>query len=96
MLQEASDRYRDRNFAVVGIAFDEEKQVTAFRDEIGIRYPLLLALEDPFSLLGLSGNDVGGLPHSVLLDGRGKILAAHTGILTRDQLEDLLQTHLEL
>lgn len=93
MLQEARHRYRDSNFEVVGVAFDEKKPVMSFRDEMGIRYPLLLALEDPFSLLSLSGNDVGGLPHSVLLDGRGDVLASHTGILTRDQLDEMLQAH---
>lgn len=94
MLQEARDSHREEhNFEVVGVAFDEIAAVTAFRDEIEIRYPLLLALDDPFALLGMSGNDVGGLPHSVLLDTDGKVLASHTGILTQEQLEELMRTY---
>lgn len=94
MLQEAREHYRDRNFEVIGVAFDEAEPVTGFRDELEIRYPLLLALDDSFSLLGSSGNEVGGLPHSALLDGSGKMLASHTGILTRGQLEEMIQAHL--
>ena len=93
MLQEFRERYQDRGFEVIGVAFDEVEPVTGFRDELVIQYPLLLALEDPFSLLGSSGNEVGGLPHSVLLDGHGEVLTTHTGILTREQMEKMLQTY---
>ena len=91
LLQKVRDSNRHRNFEVVGVAFDEQQPVVAFRDEFDVTYPLLLALADPFSLLGSSGNEVGGLPHSILLDGDGSVLASHTGILTEDQLEEWLK-----
>ena len=91
MLQKVRESHRHRNFEVIGVAFDEKQPVVAFRDEFGVTYPLLLALEDPFSLLGSSGNDVGGLPHTVLLNGDGSVTASHTGILTEDQLEAWLR-----
>ena len=94
LLQRARDQYRDRDLEVIGVAFDEEGSVKAFRDQLAIRYPLLLALDDPFTLLANSGNEVGGLPHSVLLDRNGNILTSHTGIFTPDQLEELIETHL--
>ncbi len=93
LLQSTWDRYRDRGIEVIGVAFDEENPVKAFRDELKIRYELLLAFDDPFSLLSLSGNEVGGLPHSVLLDVNGNVLASHTGILTQVLLEELIRTH---
>jgi len=94
LLQRARDQYQDRNLEVIGVAFDEEGPVREFRDQLAIRYPLLLALDDPFTLLANSGNEVGGLPHSVLLGRNGKILTSHTGILTPDQLEELIESHL--
>lgn len=93
LLQRARDRYRDRGFEVIGVAFDETEPVAGFRDQLDIRYPLLLALVDPFALLGASGNEVGGLPHSVLLDGDGQVLEAHTGVLTEDQLQAWIRAH---
>jgi thiol-disulfide isomerase/thioredoxin len=94
LLQQARDHYQDKNLEVIGVAFDEAGPVRAFRDQLAIHYPLLLALDDPFTLLANSGNEVGGLPHSVLLGRNGKILASHTGVLTPDQLDELIQSHL--
>ena len=94
LLQRVREQYRDKNLEVIGVAFDEEGPVREFRDQLAIRYPLLLAIDDPFTLLANSGNEVGGLPHSVLLGRNGKILASHTGILTPDQLQGLIETHL--
>lgn len=93
LLQSTWDRYRDRGIEVIGVALDEENPVKAFRDELKIRYALLLVFDDPFSLLSMSGNEVGGLPHSVLLGVNGNVLASHTGILTQALLEELIQTH---
>ena len=94
LLQQARDQYKDKNLEVIGVAFDETGPVKAFRDQLAIRYPLLLAFDDPFTLLANSGNKVGGLPHSVLLGTNGKILTSHTGILTPNQLDELIQSHL--
>jgi thiol-disulfide isomerase/thioredoxin len=94
LLQQARDHYQDKNLEVIGVAFDEAGPVRVFRDQLAIRYPLLLALDDPFTLLANSGNEIGGLPHSVLLGRNGKILTSHTGILTREQLDELIQSHL--
>jgi thiol-disulfide isomerase/thioredoxin len=94
VLQRARERYRGHGFEVVGVAFDEREPVKAFRDELAIQYPLLLALGDSFSLLGASGNTVGGLPHSALLDSDGKVLASHTGALSQAQLDELIRANL--
>lgn len=93
-IQQARERYKDRNFEVVGIAVDEQKPVREYRDELDIQYPLLLAESDPIALLSAFGNEHGVLPYSVVLGVTGNVLATHTGPLLPEQLVSLIETHL--
>ena len=93
-IQKARERYKNRNFEVIGIAIDERKPVVEYRDEFEIEYPLLLAVEDPIALLNAFGNEQGALPHSVVLGSTGNVLATHTGPLLPDQLTALIEAHL--
>ena len=94
LIQRARAHYQDRDFEVVGVAIDEQKLVQDFRDEMGIKYPLLLAGDDAIDLLIDFGNEVGALPHTAILSASGDIVATHTGPLTAEQLDQLIQKHL--
>ena len=94
LLQSVRERYRARNFEVLGIAIDQESAVREFRDQLAIDYPLLLVGADDTDLLAKFGNPHGALPHSVILSPAGVILAAHTGPLIEEQIQSWLVPHL--
>jgi peroxiredoxin len=86
-LQARADARPDR-LAVIGVNFDESADaVAAFRDELGIRFPLLL---DP-------GGEVQrlyrvlGYPTTFFLDETGTIRFQHVGLMSEDQLDSYLK-----
>jgi thiol-disulfide isomerase/thioredoxin len=71
-------------FVVLGLDDREDKAtVTAFIDELGLTYPVLLDSEEG----AYHAYQVSGLPQSFLLDRQGRVVQARTGIASRDQLE---------
>lgn len=94
LIQQARERYKDRDFEVIGVAIDEQQSVEEYRNALAIEYPLLLIQGDPIGLLSNFRDEQGVLPHSAILGRTGEILATHTGPLTADQLEQLIYTHL--
>lgn len=92
MLQRARERYRPKGVEVIGIAIDDASAVRAYRDELAIAYPLLIATADPTEVLSRFGNAYGALPHSVVLSGSGEVVAIHTGPLNAQQLDELIGT----
>ena len=94
LIQQARERYKDREFEVIGVAIDEEQSVAEYRNALAIEYPLLLVQGDPMGFLSSFGDEQGVLPHSAILGRKGEILATHTGPLTSDQLEQFIYTHL--
>ena len=77
----------DEGFAILAISMgDARGQVSAFADELGIPFPLLL--DEDMSIAALY--QVDGLPTSYIVDTNGVIVARHQGPLTADQLNAYL------
>ncbi|MDX1601006.1 MAG: redoxin domain-containing protein [Anaerolineales bacterium] len=86
-LQTYYDRYRDEGFTVFGVnAGEDQAQVEAFQQELGITFPLLL---DPDERIQRRYR-VRAYPTSILIDRQGKIAKVHFGILTEEQLGEYL------
>jgi thiol-disulfide isomerase/thioredoxin len=68
---------------VVSIALDEDgaSAVTPFVEEREIRYPVLLGDEETFFRF-----DGFGIPHTLVLDAEGRIVAVHRGPVEREVL----------
>lgn len=81
----------------VGIALDEKAKIQSYADEVGINYPVLVGDLEAVALSQASGNRMGGLPYTVIIDQQGKIIATELGGLTKQKLsaiiEPLLQSH---
>ena len=85
-LQERARRWPDR-LAVVGVDFDEpEADVRAFRDELGLTFPLVL---DPGARVQELYRIVG-YPTSVFIDEGGFVRIQHVGLMSPEQLDDYL------
>lgn len=58
---------------LVGIGVDTPENIAAFRDRLGIGYPLVVAGMAGTELSRRFGNQSGGLPFTVVVDARGKV-----------------------
>jgi thiol-disulfide isomerase/thioredoxin len=83
-------RWRDRGVQFVGIAEDDPEKVAAFGRELGINYPLWLGDAGVMDLSRRLGNRLGVLPHTVLLDGQGRVIESRIGIFAEPVLESRL------
>jgi peroxiredoxin len=85
-------RYKDRGFAVVGIAADSDARVVSrFAKKLGITYPLLINGMD------VQRYGVDGLPTTILIDGSGlireKIVGFEYTAVVENKLREILGAH---
>lgn len=81
------EKYRLNGVQFVGIAIDDRDKVRAFATEVGINYPSLLGDFSAIELSRTSGNHLGGLPFTAILDRNGALVATKVGELSADKLE---------
>ena len=90
MLVALSKEIPQNGFEIVGIAIDNAVKVREFAKDYKVSYPLLIAGPNGIDLMRTAGNQVGGLPYTVLLDRRGKIAYRKLGALNEVQVRDWL------
>jgi thiol-disulfide isomerase/thioredoxin len=95
LLGAAQQQFGDRGLQVVGIAIDNAANVGEFARSVNIEYPVLLADGAAIELMRGLGNAKGGLPFTVLLDRRGRLVDRRVGAYAPAELigavEALLQ-----
>ncbi len=77
--------YGKQHFQIIGIAVDEENAVRRFVKKTGMNYPVMAAEEEAAELSRRYGNSVGGLPYSVFINKKHKIVATITGELSKNR-----------
>ena len=78
---------KDEGFTVLGLNYDEPvEDVSAFRDELGLSFPLLL---DPGGSVQRLYR-IRGYPSSIFVDPQGVVRIVHIGLITEGQLRDYL------
>ena len=87
---ELQDKYREKGFAIVGVALDTPQAAIDFVDPMGINYPILVGEEEGIVLTQQYGNHLGVLPYSVIIDRHGKITQTLRHELTYDAVEKLI------
>lgn len=75
----------------VGIGVDTAENIAAFRDRLGIGYPLVVAGMAGTELSRRFGNQSGGLPFTVVLDARGKVRYTKLGRVDIAELKGEIQ-----
>ena len=80
-------RWEPRGVRFVGLANDDPAKVKAFGEKLAINYPLWTGEASVMDLSRRLGNRIGVLPHTVLLDGDGKVIESRIGIYVEDKLE---------
>src|SRR5215471_10528669 len=91
---EMERKYKDRGFAVLGIAMDDEgwEAVKPFLADLGVNYRVVMGNDATAGMYG----GVEALPTTFLIDKEGRIAAVHVGLASKKDfengIEQLLQT----
>lgn len=83
-------QYGEQGLQFVGIALDEKAKIQNFVDEVGINYPILVGDLEAVALAQASGNRMGGLPYTVVIDQKGNVVATEMGSLSREKLTTII------
>ena len=91
-LIEGQEKYGPRGVVFMGAAVeDNADSVRDFGKSYGINYPVAMAGKDQgIALLRALGNNIAGLPFTIVLDRQGNIVAAKRGIMTPARLQQIL------
>ena len=76
---ELQRRYGARGLQFVGIALDQVEAVRPFIADHRLNYPVLVGDQDVARLMMGLGNDIGGLPYTVVIGRDGTVLTRHQG-----------------
>jgi peroxiredoxin len=81
--------YKDRNFAVLGVSFDDDgwTSVKPFIEKKKLNYRIAIGTEEISTLYG----GLDSLPTTFILDRQGRIAATHVGLVSKgDYQNDIL------
>jgi thiol-disulfide isomerase/thioredoxin len=76
--------------AVIGVAIDNPTNVREFLQKTPVTYPIALAGLEGTDLMRELGNTTGGLPFTVLLDAKGKVVFSKMGKTNEAELKQQL------
>lgn len=73
---------------VIGIGIEDQAEAARdFARASGIDYPVLIAGDQGIPLMQALGNTRGGLPYTLFIDGRGRIVGSKLGLIRQADLE---------
>ena len=75
----------------VGVSAEDAAKVTPFARSLGITYPLWVGGDEVAELSKRLGNARSVLPHTVVLDGSGRVATTKVGAYRELELADILQ-----
>jgi thiol-disulfide isomerase/thioredoxin len=90
-LSRLSSEYRPKNVAFVGIGIDNASNIVDFEKKVTASYPLLVAGTMGSDLLREYGDTAGGLPFTLILDGKGAVRATKLGKVSEKELRAWLK-----
>lgn len=73
---------------IVGIGIDNTDNMRAFSDKLGISYTLLDGGPGGLDLLTALGNQVGGLPYTLIVDATGRVIVKRLGRISYEELRE--------
>lgn len=85
-----------RKVQIVGIGIDNAANMKAFAEKLGISYTLLEGGAGGLDLLKTLGNQVGGLPFTLVIDPSGKAVVTRLGRINYEELRDASNRALKL
>ena len=68
------EKFGNQGLQFVGIAIDNTAKVREFAAKYRMNYPVLIGEADAIELARVAGNELGGLPFTVIVDRRGRLI----------------------
>lgn len=90
-LIQVQNKLGPKGLQIIGIAIDQAERVKPYTAAMQINYPILVGELDAMDLAQQAGNQLGGLPFTVILDRSGKPVRSELGGLNREKLERIVQ-----
>lgn len=88
-LAKRAKRFKGRGLELVGIAIEDRvDEVRMFAKTYGMDYRVLLAKDQGIPLLQASGDGAGGLPYTLAVDRRGRVVFSKLGAMTPADMDD--------
>ncbi len=89
-LERMRQAYLGRNVEIVGLGIDSAAKIRAFRNDLKLTLPLLVAGAGGSELGRQLGNMAGALPYTVLIDPAGRVVQRKLGQLKPSELRQWL------
>lgn len=81
---------RAKGIRMIGIALDNPASVRQFIAQHPVSYPIVMGGTGGIALSTSLGNKDGGLPFTVVLDGKGDVVFQKTGMTSLDELNKVV------
>ena len=94
MFEAMTRREKAKGFQVIGIAIDTPDKAQAILDSMDISYPILYAQNAGMQLMDVTGNPLGLLPYSLLLDQEGQVLEQVLGPIHENDIANWTEKYL--
>jgi peroxiredoxin len=82
--------YKDKGFAVVAVSLDEEgwEVVKPFAEDLKLNFPVVVGDDELADKFG----GIAALPTTFIIDKEGKITATHTGLVSKSDYKDEIES----
>jgi thiol-disulfide isomerase/thioredoxin len=80
------EKFGTQGLQFVGIAIDNPVKVREFAAKYRMNYPVLVGEMDAIELARIAGNERGGLPFTVIVDRKGRLVRIELGRLNEQKL----------
>ncbi len=85
------EKFGNQGLQFVGIAIDNAAKVREFAEKYQMNYPVLIGEADAIELARVTGNERGGLPFTVIVDRKGRLIGTELGGLTEEKLTAIIR-----
>jgi peroxiredoxin len=85
------EKFGNQGLQFVGIAVDSRIKVREFAAKYRMNYPVLIGEMEAIELARVAGNELGGLPFTVIVDRKGQLIRTELGGLNEEKLTAIIQ-----
>jgi len=85
------EKFGNQGLQFVGIAIDNAAKVREFAAKYQMNYPVLIGEIDAIELARVAGNELGGLPFTVIVDRKGRLIGTELGGLNEQKLTAIIR-----
>lgn len=86
-------KYGPQGLQFVGVAFDDVEAIEGFlkSSKMPINYPILVGEDDAMVIAERYGNTMGGLPYTVIVDRKGRVVYGQMGEMSHSLAEQTIK-----